>query len=167
MGHQRLLSLFAPVVFLAYAFFSVVPAVGQPQSRGWMVFKSEQGTLVDYPRDLFSVREGVGDPAGTMLATADGRAHLHIFAVPNRRGETPAQFLARVAPAERRKQLAYDRVTSSFFAVSQAQHGLILYRRCNFSQDGFIHCADIRYPEEEKLAWDSTVDRISRTLRPR
>jgi hypothetical protein len=167
MRHPLSLSLFGPIAFVAFVSFSVVPGAGQWQSRGWTVFKSEQGTLVDYPRDVFPVREGAGDPAGTMLATADGRAHLHIFAVPNRRGETPAQFLARVAPAERRKQLAYDRVTGTFFAVSQAQDGLILYRRCNFAQDGLIHCADIRYPQDEKLAWDSTVDRISRTLRPR
>jgi hypothetical protein len=44
----------------------------------------------------------------------------------------------------------------------------ILYRRCNFSANrgGTIHCIDLSYPRSQKRAWDGTVTRISRSLRP-
>ena len=46
------------------------------------------------------------------------------------------------------------------FTGSRAEH-----RRCNFDAR-MIHCIDLTYPLEEKRAWDETVTRISRSLRP-
>jgi hypothetical protein len=45
---------------------------------------------------------------------------------------------------------------------------VILYSRCNFSGGarGVIHCFDLKYPQEEKRAWDAVVTRISLSLRP-
>src|SRR5947208_458483 len=89
------------------------------------------GAAVQVPRDVFAVEAGEGTPKGRMLATGDGRAHLHVFTMRNERGESPAQFLARVFPRDRTR-LSYDRVARNFFAVSQPSDALILYRRCNF-----------------------------------
>ena len=101
-----------------------------------------------------------------MLATPEGRARLHVFTVRNERGESPAQFLARVFPRDRGR-LTYERVARGFFAVSQPAEGArILYRRCNFA-GALIHCVDLQYPLAEKRAWDGIVTRISLSLRPR
>ncbi len=45
---------------------------------------------------------------------------------------------------------------------------MIVYMRCNFSRarEGSLHCVDIRYPQNEKVAWDNIVTRISRSVRP-
>jgi hypothetical protein len=42
-----------------------------------------------------------------------------------------------------------------------------VYLRCNFSstRGGTLHCADIRYPINEKRDWDGVVTRISRSVR--
>jgi hypothetical protein len=67
-----------------------------------------------------------------------------------------------------RSALNYDRVAPHFFAVSMNRNGTVLYRRCNFSgnRGRTMHCIDLAYPVREKRAWDSTVTRISRSLRP-
>ena len=70
------------------------------------------------------------------------------------------------APTEPSK-LDYIRVTSSFFAVSKYKGDRVLYRRCNFErQPARMHCIDLSYPAREERAWDQTVTRISRSLRP-
>ena len=140
------------------------PAIAVP-TTGWTVLRHDGG-VVQYPRDVFPVDAGAGTPRGRMLATPDGRARLHVFTIPNDRGETPAQFLARVFPRDRGR-LSYDRVAGNFFAVSQPSEGRILYRRCNFTRDAMIHCIDVQYPRGEKRAWDGIVTRISLSLRPR
>ena len=109
---------------------------------------------------LFSVARGT--ERGRTFVTPDGRAALDVYAGPNDRGETPAQLLRRTVS---RSRLTYTRVASNFFAISAPHEGRILYRRCNFDAR-MIHCIDLTYPLEEKRAWDETVTRISRSLRP-
>ena len=143
--------------------FALPPAQAAPHD--WATL-SHDGAVVQVPRDVFPVAAGEGEPRGRLLATPDGRARLHVFTVGNERGESPAQFLARVFPRDR-GQLTYQRVARNFFAVSQpAEGGRILYRRCNFVRD-VIHCVDLQYPRSEKRAWDAIVTRISLSLRPR
>jgi hypothetical protein len=129
------------------------------------MFRDDRGTSVPYPRAIFSTRAEDGEPRGPVLTSADGRARLHIFSLPNSRNETPARFIARVIE-ERGQRLTYRRVTRSFFVFSAPAEGRILYRRCNFARDGVIHCIDLRYPAGEKRAWDGVVTRISLGLRP-
>jgi hypothetical protein len=148
------------------AVFQVTTALAQPRDAGWTRFTNPQGTSVQFPRGIFPVDAGQDVPPGPVFATRDGRARIHIFAVPNERGESPRQYLRRNFPRDR-GALAYDRVTRTFFAVSQAREGMIFYRRCNFPTDRNIHCVDIRYPRSEKRAWDATVTRVSLSLRPR
>jgi hypothetical protein len=82
-------------------------------------------------------------------------------------GNTPATYLnayLRMPPG----QLAYQRVTPSFFAISALKDDTIYYSRCNFSRSetSAIHCFDLVYPASEKRAWDAIVTRISLSLRP-
>src|SRR5438552_18259765 len=143
--------------------FALPPA--HAAAHDWATLQHD-GSVVQVPRDVFSAQAGEGTPKGRMLATPDGRAHLHVFTVRNERGESPAQFLARVFPRDR-THLTYDRVARNFFAVSQpATGGRILYRRCNFVRTD-IHCVDLQYPRGEKRAFDGIVTRISLSLRPR
>jgi hypothetical protein len=131
----------------------------------WTTLRHD-GATVQVPRDVFAAEAGEGDPKGRLLATPEGRAHLHVFTVRNEHGESPAQFLARVFPRDRGR-LTYERVARNFFAVSQPAGGKrILYRRCNFV-GAEIHCVDLQYPLAEKRAFDGIVTRISLSLRPR
>ena len=137
---------------------------------GWETFvEPTLGTRVEYPADIFSVSEGPSPRgSGEQFRTADGRAQLLVYSLPNQAHATPASFLRNnlKAPGTR---LAYRRVTASFFAISVRNEGMIYYSRCNFSANagGAAHCIDLSYPAEEKRAWDGVVTRISRSLRPR
>lgn len=145
---------------------SGMPAALSAEGAGkWSVYRDGSGTSVQYPQSLFSKRQQPEDGRGAAFISEDGRARLQIFTVHNGRNETPAQYLRRVFPGDRR-HLDYDRVARTFFAVSEENDALILYRRCNFVRDQ-IHCVDIRYPRREKRAWDAPVTRISLSLRPR
>ena len=123
-------------------------------------------------REMFGTRDQPGGfapvsaDAGKMLAftTADGHSRFELFSIPNTRHEFPAQFARRAE--NRQERLDYKRITRNFIAASTIQSGRTLYRRCNFSR-GMIHCIDLRYPAVEERAWDSTVTRISLSLRPR
>jgi len=157
MPHSRALS--AALFLLALL---CAPAHAAPHD--WATL-SQDGAVVQVPRDVFAVEAGEGTPRGRILASADGRAHLHVFTVHNERGERPGEFLKRVFPRDR-AQLSYDRIARNFFAVSQPSAALILYRRCNFVA-GDIHCVDLQYPRAEKRAFDRLVTRISLSLRPR
>jgi hypothetical protein len=146
----------------------------QAQRRGlegadWDLFVERQfGTRVEYPAGVFSISQGRSKRGiGERLRTRDGRAELSIYSLPNEARDTPATFL--------RKNLGvtlgrsdYRRVTGSFFAISAHRGGTIYYSRCNFSSNagGAAHCFDLTYPEREERAWDYTVTRISRSLRP-
>jgi hypothetical protein len=130
----------------------------------WTTERNEQGATVDYPRTLLPVSGQPANSDGLLFATTDGRGRLEIFTVPNRQGESPAAFTHRIA--QKGEQLTYNRVARNFFAASTVRDGRILYRRCNFSADK-IHCIDLRYPADQKRAWDRIVTRVSLSLRPR
>jgi hypothetical protein len=139
-----------------------------PAQSGWITYADEVGTRVEYPSDVFSRNSGSPEiGTGKRFSTADGRAHLSIYTVPNSRGQSPASYLKTNMKGPRRT-LNYDRVARNFFAVSTNRNGRVLYRRCNFSRNrgGTMHCIDLAYPLSEKRAWDSPVTRISRSLRP-
>jgi hypothetical protein len=157
LGHFRI-----TCVTLALALPLALPAGAAP-SHDWASY-SREGLTVEFPRDVFS-SAGLGDHGGSLFKTRDGRARLTIFTLRNDRGESPAQFLGRSFP-ENRKNLHYDRVAASFFAISENKSGRTLYRRCNF-RSGSIHCINLEYPAREKRAWDAIVTRISLSLRPR
>jgi len=131
----------------------------------WATFSDSRGTSVQYPREVFTVAAGSGEPPGPMLQSADGRARLHVFTLANERRASPAEFIRR-AVTDQRQRLSYRRVTNRFLVFSVAEGDLILYRRCNFVGSA-IHCFDVRYPRDEKRTWDGPVTRMSFTLRPR
>jgi len=106
----------------------------------WATFSDARGTAVQYPREVFPVPAGTGEPPGPMLQSLDGRARLHVFTLANER--------------------------QHFLVFSAAEGDLILYRRCNFVAAA-IRCFDVRYPRAEKRAWDERVTRMSFSLRPR
>ena len=139
-----------------------------PQPDGWKTYVDEQyGTRVEYP-SWFSVREG--EPAlgpGERLVTADKRAEIEIYSLPNQARRTPRGYLAekmRLNPS----MLHYERVTPRFFVLSAAASDRIYYTRCNFSEraGGTIHCVYLGYPRSEKSDWDQIVTRVSLSLRP-
>jgi hypothetical protein len=161
---------------LAFLITFGMPSVAQAQAgwrdvgdENWKVYVvPDFGTRVQYPAGIFSVLEGKADKGtGERLSTPDGRASISIYSRPNDRRETPASYL-RDNLRLSRSGLEYERVTSSFFAISAIRDGAIYYSRCNFSQSPApsIHCFDLIYPEREKRAWDDIVTRISRSLRP-
>src|SRR5205814_9758232 len=128
-------------------------------------FFDSAGTRVQYPANLFPVPTGWEENGiGRRFATRDGRAELSIF-TRSSEGQSPRQYLATHFPGSR-SALDYDRAARNFFAVSMESKTTILYRRCNFPGDGMIHCIELSYPAPEKSAWDETVTRISRSLRP-
>ena len=114
-----------------------------------------------------SRRDRAGEGIGEHFRTADGRAQLLIYSLPNDCARHSARFLRNNLKASR-IAVDYQRVTPSFFAISGTYQGAIYYSRCNFSSNagGAVHCFDLRYPEREKRAWDDIVTRISRSLRP-
>lgn len=131
----------------------------------WASFSDSRGTSLQYPREVFSVAAGSGEPPGPVLQSSDGRARLHVFTLDNARRASPAEFIRR-AVTDRRERLSYQRVTNRFLVFSAAEGDLILYRRCNFVRAA-IHCFDVRYPRAEKRAWDAPVTRMSFSLSPR
>jgi hypothetical protein len=156
----------ALLIIAALALLASSPhASAQGADPGWARFVGERGTTLQYPRNVFAVAAGEDVPPGPVFATRDGRARLHIFAIPNEQNESPGAFLKRMFPRDRRV-LSYNRVAGNFFALSRIKEDRILYRRCNFSR-GTIHCADLQYPRSEKRAWDDIVTRVSLSLRPR
>ncbi len=139
-----------------------------PSAASWAVYKDAQGTLVEYPPDVFSVaQEQGGQEPGRVFSSEDERARLHVYSLPNPKALSPAAFVRANFPA-RRSTLTYDRVSRNFFALSTRRDGMIVYLRCNFSarRGSNLHCVDIRYPASEKSDWDGIVTRISRSLRP-
>jgi hypothetical protein len=141
------------------------PHAAAQSDAQWTVFTDGEGTSVQYPSDVFPIEGGEAFPPGSVFTTRDGRARLHVFTVRNERDESPGQFMKREFTGDRR-QLDYDRVASTFFAVSANKGDRILYRRCNFS-NRLIHCIDLNYPRREERSWDGIVTRISLSLRPR
>jgi hypothetical protein len=156
------------IVFVSSA--GLAPGNAQEGERaiGWTTFSIPQsGTRVDYPATVFSISEGKSENGiGQRFRTSDERASFSIYSTPNDAGETPATYL-RNNLRRPRSALQYERVTSSFFAISEETTDIIYYSRCNFSNNNrTIHCFDLIYPFREKRAWDPIVTRISRSLRP-
>src|ERR1700754_248939 len=90
----------------------------------WASFSDSRGTSVQYPREVFSVVAGSGEPPGPVLQSPDGRARLHVFTLNNERRANPAEFIRR-AVTERGERLSYRRVTNRFLVFSAAQGELI------------------------------------------
>jgi hypothetical protein len=137
-------------------------------AMGWTTFSiAQSGTRVAYPATVFSISEGESESGiGQRFRTSDGRALFSIYSTANNAGDTPAVYL-RNNLRRPRSALQYERVTSSFFAISEETKDTIYYSRCNFSNNNrTIHCLDLMYPFREKQAWDAIVTRISRSLRP-
>jgi len=130
---------------------------------GWSTLANRRGASVDFPGALFTKQVSANEKL-IAFTTADGRSRFELFSIPNSRGESPSQFARRAANGQ--EHLDYKRITTSFIAASTIKGGRVLYRRCNFSR-GMIHCIDLRYPAPEERAWDTTVTRISLSLRPR
>ena len=153
------------------ATLAVTPAVAQHDRlavKDWQVFVEPQsGTRVDYPADIFSHSAGQSERGiGERFRTADGDAILQVYSLPNDPQFTPDGFL-RANLQTPRTELEYQRVTPSFFAISNVRDGVIYYSRCNFIRGrALISCIDLKYPEPQKRAWDDVVTRISRSLRP-
>ena len=120
-----------------------------------------------HPANIFFPAGRPGKGTGQRFKSADGRADLSIYSLPNEAGETPATYLRHNLRMDR-SALQYTRIARSFFAISSEREGVILYSRCNFSKRGrgAIHCFDLVYPQQEKRSWDAVVTRISLSLRP-
>jgi hypothetical protein len=138
------------------------PATAQ---YNWNRFTDARGTSIEYPADIFSSPERA--QIGKAYVSRERRARIHMYSMPNSKALTPAEFMRSQFPGPR-SMLTYDRVARNFFAISTRRQGTIIYMRCNFSrnQGGTMHCVDIRYPQNEKAAWDDVVTRISRSVRP-
>jgi hypothetical protein len=136
------------------------------ESQEWTTFvEPNLGTRLVLPSEIFTVHAGPSSRGiGQEYTTSDGRATLAVYSQRNLRHETPRTYLRRnYRPGG--VELDYVRVTRAFFAISGIKEGAIYYSRCNFSR-GTIHCFDLKYPEQEKRAWDDIVTRISRSLAP-
>jgi hypothetical protein len=138
------------------------PALAQQR---WLEYRDARGTRIEFPADIFSVR----NPAerGEAFTRGDGRASIQMYSLPNPKALSPSEFMRKEFPGPR-SILTYDRVARNFFALSTRRDGVIVYMRCNFSRarGGTLHCVEIRYPENERAAWDGIVTRISRSVRP-
>jgi hypothetical protein len=164
---RRLTIAFAMLAVLDFAPAAAAPG-DQLNVKNWQTFADQFGTRVDYPADVFSHSGGQSERGtGERFRTADGDAVLEIYSLPNSPQFTPMSYL-RTNLAMPRTELEYERVTPSFFAISNVREGMIYYSRCNFSRSPrpLISCIDLKYPEPQKRAWDDVVTRISRSLRP-
>ena len=135
----------------------------------WAAFvEPELGTRVDVPSYIFQVEEGPSPKgSGRVLSTEDGRAVLGIYSLSNSARDTPASYIKKNYKAPE-AAIDYKLVRRTFFAISGVYRQDIYYSRCNFSRTagGAIHCIDLKYPADEKRAWDPIVTRISLSLRP-
>jgi hypothetical protein len=137
-------------------------------ARDWQVYADGYGTQVEYPSDIFSRSGGQSERGiGERFLTSDGQSVLDVYSIRNGPSVSPEEFL-RANLKTPRSELEYERVTNSFFAISNVNDGVIYYSRCNFSRtpQPLISCIDMKYPQNQKRAWDGIVTRISRSLRP-
>lgn len=151
---------------LSYAFVFIFCSslVAQAQPAQWSRFSdSRLGVGVDVPIEIFTTdRSPSNKLAGRIFETADGRADLRVYAIPNKMGESPAAFM------QNRLQLpktaaVYKRVTNRILAVSGFRRDQIWYARCNFAT-ARVNCVAMNYPAAKKRDWDAVVTRISNTL---
>jgi hypothetical protein len=150
---------------LLLVFVSLTSVQAASAQQRWAEYTDARGTRIEYSQDIFSVREK--SDVGQVLTTQDGRARIHMFWMDNPKALKPREFMRAHFRAPR-SSLTYERVAGNFFALSTRREGMIVYLRCNFSQirAATLHCVDIRYPQNEKIAWDDVVTRVSRSVRP-
>jgi len=125
----------------------------------------DSGVTAELPRNIFAIE--AGSPSigkGRQYATADGRALVVLFSLPNAGSEKTGSYLSRMGVPKNAK-LSYSRVTHRFFAISGRFADRIFYNRCNFSAlSRDVRCVHLEYPSAEKRAWDKIVTRISWSL---
>jgi hypothetical protein len=145
----------------ALSALSGAPVLAQ-SGDGWRRQMEAGGLSIDIPTRLFSVDAGMPDRGqGRKLTSADGRARLSYFSLPNDRLETPRSYVRdrlTIDPSS----LIYRRITDRFFVVSSVRDGNIFYSRCNFGR--VLRCIYMEYPQTEKRAFDPIVTRISHSL---
>jgi len=122
------------------------------------------GLEFDFPAHVFSLKSAEKGREGVTFSTADGRARIRVFGMPNVANDTPARYLRRIARPEEGR-FTYVRTTPRFFVASGTRDHMIFYRRCNFSRDKRLSCFQLDYPQSEKRAWDGIVTRVSLSLR--
>jgi len=156
----------AALAFALAGLLAAASPAGALETPGWTTYANGYGTLVDFPAKLFPVIEGappVGN--GRRFRTADGRADVSIYTLPNEERQTPRTYLSRHLKSDL-KDLDYNRVSGRFFAVSGIVRGETFYSRCNFEGPrGAMHCLYMDYPARETRAWDRVVTRMSLSLR--
>jgi len=158
---RNMMRLRLRLIAFILAFWPLLAIAAQP---GWLRFEvPTSGASVDIPTSIFSQRAGKPEPGdGARFTTPDRRADLTVVSIINTNGSSPAGYLASKKPP---RQIAYKRITSRFFAVSDIREGKTWYDRCNFA-GRFITCVLINYPADEERQWDDIVTRISLSLAP-
>jgi hypothetical protein len=147
------------VVLLAFC----LPATAGAQSPNWMRYRPANDSVgVDLPTGIFTVDQGPGKRGGHTFTTADGRADVSVYSVPNRPPRSPAVFLREEFQLPQSSAL-YRRVTRNMLAVSGYRGDQIWYARCNFGESR-LQCVALNYPASEKARWDGIVTRISNSL---
>ena len=135
--------------------------------QGWIAYVNrDAGMAVDYPANVFSVKDGAPkEGTGARFRTANSRAELTVYSLPNTARDTPKSYLARHLMVDR-SRLEYRRVSERFFAISAVRDDKTFYSRCNFPRAGAgpMHCIYLEYPAAETRAWDGIVTRISHSL---
>jgi hypothetical protein len=149
------------VIALSLTLWPMLAVAAQP---GWVRFEiPESGASVNIPTSIFSEEGGKPETGyGARFTTPDRRADLMVQSIINTDGSSPAEYLASKNPP---RQIAYKRITSRFFAVSDIREGKTWYDRCNFA-GRFINCVLINYPADEERQWDGIVTWISHSLKP-
>ncbi len=153
---------FGPGLIVSVA-LSATWAVSQPLGQWETVRDVDSGLQVQYPTSVFSVAAGPTEGySGQRFTNPDGSAQFAYYSFENSRGESPSTYLRRTL-VMKPEQLIYRKTTPKFFVISSIRNQKIFYSRCNFSR--LVKCFYMEYPAEQKRFWDSTVTRISHSLR--
>jgi hypothetical protein len=148
---------------IAVAVALLAPAVAQAQPLAWeRVTLPDQSASIDLPRDVFPVDRGASGAERHTFTTADARADVSLYSLPNQPQRTPAQFLDEEFSLPQSSAI-YRRVTGNMLAVSGYRNDQIYYVRCNFARTR-LQCVALNYPGDEKRRWDAIVTRISNSL---
>lgn len=152
----------ALIFIVLFVFGPIVNA--NAQSTQWSRYSDPRiGVSADVPVEIFTVDQSPSnDLAGRTFKTADGRADLSIYAIPNALAEAPADFMQNRLQLPK-AAVVYKRVTNRILAVSGFRGDKIWYARCNFAKTR-VNCIAMNYPAAEKRDWDDVVTRISNTL---
>lgn len=131
----------------------------------WATYMNPRfGTIADYPASIFTVRDREPENGdGQSFHSGDGQAQLSIYGSYNTEGETPRQYLERLAE----QGVSYKHTTARYYVVSGTRADQLFYQRCNFHKgsDDILNCFTLTYPARDKSLWDPIVTRISKSLR--